>query len=119
MKVRSTLIALLLLAGFCFAADVDGKWSGTLSTPNGDFPVNFTLKADGATLTGSTTGPGGEEIKIANGKVDGNNISFSVTFDLNGTPLTINYKGVVAGQEIKFTVDLMGTPTPLTVKKTA
>ena len=119
MKTCWILIAFLLMAGLCFAADVDGKWSGTFTTPNGDVPVNFTFKADGATLNGSTTGPDGAEVKIANGKVEGNNISFTVSFDFGGTPLTINYKGAVAGQEIKFTVDVMGTQSPLTVKKAA
>lgn len=119
MKIRHTLIAFLLLAGSCFAADVDGKWSGTFSTPGGDFPVAFTFKADGAMLVGSTTGPDGMEIRIADGKVDGKNISFSITVDVGGMTLTINYKGVVSPQEIKFTVDLMGMPSELTVKKSA
>lgn len=118
MKIRNTLIAFLLLAGSCFAADVDGKWSGTFTTPNGDIPVAFTFKADGVMLSGSSTGPDGMEIKIAEGKVDGNNISFSISVDAGGMPLTINFKGVVSPQQIKFTVDLMGMPTELTVKKT-
>lgn len=117
MKIRSTLIALFLIAGSCFAADVDGKWTGTFSSPNGDIPVAFTLKADGSMLTGTTTGPDGMEVKIADGKADGNNISFTVSFDFGGMPLTINYKGVVSGQEIKFTIEVAGMPAELTVKK--
>ena len=117
MKFRSILIAFLLFAGSCFAADVDGKWSGSLSTPNGDFPVSFTLKADGAMLTGTTMGPDGSDVKIANGKADGNNISFSVTFDFGGMPFTLTYKGVVAKEQIKFTIDIGGMPAELTVKK--
>ena len=54
----------LLLAGSVFAADVDGKWSGTMSTPNGDVPVAFTFKADGATLNGTTAGPDGAEVRL-------------------------------------------------------
>lgn len=118
MRLRSILFALLLMAGSCLAADVDGKWSGTLSMQGSDFPVSFTFKADGATLTGSTTGPDGAEIKIAGGKIEGNNISFSVSFDFGGDPLTINYKGVVSTQEIKLTMDIQGMPVEVTVKKT-
>jgi hypothetical protein len=106
------------MAGLCLAADVDGKWSGTLSMQGGDFPVSFTFKADGATLTGATTGPDGTEIKISDGKVDGNRISFAVNFDVGGMPLTITYKGVVSGQEIKLTMDILGMPAEVTVKKT-
>lgn len=117
MKLRSILLAFLLTAGSCLAADVDGKWSGTLSIEAGEFPVNFTFKADGATLTGSTTDPDGAEIKIADGKVDGNSISFSVSFDFGGMPLTINYKGVLSGQQIRLTMDIQGMPAEVTVKK--
>ena len=119
MKLRSILIAFLLLAGSCFAADVDGKWTGTFATPNGDFPVSFTFKADGAMLTGSTLGPDGAEIKIMDGKADGNKISFSITFDFGGMPLTINYKGVVEPTQIKLTVEVAGMPSELIVKKAA
>lgn len=119
MKIRSMAIALVLLAGSCFAADVDGKWSGMVSTPMGDIPVNFTFKADGAMLTGTTTGLDGADIKIENGKADGKNISFSVTFDFGGMPFTITYKGVVDGQQIKLTYDAAGMPGELTVKKAA
>lgn len=111
------IAAFLLATGVAFAADVDGKWTGSMSTPNGDVPVGFTFMADGATLNGSTMGPDGNEIKIANGKVDGSNISFSITFDFGGMPLTLNYKGVVDKEQIKFTIDFMGMPFELTVKK--
>jgi hypothetical protein len=118
MKLRTTAIAFLLLAGSCFAADVDGKWAGSMATPNGDVPVNFTFKADGATLTGSTQGPDGMEVKIANGKTDGDKISFSITVDLGGMPFTLNFTGVVQKEQIKFTIDVGGMPAELTVKKT-
>ena len=117
MKLRAIAISILLLAGSCLAADVDGKWSGTMKTDNGDFPVGFTFKADGATLNGSTTGPDGAEIKIADGKVNGDKISFSVTFDFGGKPFTMNYSGVVANDQIKFTIDIFGMPVELTVKR--
>ena len=107
----------LLLASAAFAADVDGKWSGTMTTPMGDVPVSFTFKADGAKLDGSTMGPDGGEVKIAEGKVDGSNISFKVTFDFGGMPITLNYKGAVAKDEIKFMIDVLGMPFDLTVKR--
>jgi len=120
MKIRSIAIALVLFAGSCFAADVDGKWAGTLSTPDGMMvPVAFTFMADGANLSGSTSGPDGSEVKIANGKTDGNKISFSVTFDFGGMPLQLDYKGVVANGEIKFTIDVAGMTMDFSVKKAA
>jgi hypothetical protein len=80
-------------------------------------PVAFTFKADGATLNGTTLGPDGGDVKIAEGKVDGNNISFTVTFDFGGMPIVLSYKGVVTKDEIKFMIDVLGMPMELTVKK--
>lgn len=111
------LVIALLLAGSVFAADVDGKWTGTMSTPNGDIPVAFTFKADGAMLNGSTSGPDGAEVKIADGKVDGDNITFTVSIDFGGMPLVLNYKGAVAKDQIKFTIEVAGMPFELTVKR--
>jgi len=117
MKLLSIAVGMLMLSSAVFAADVDGKWTGTMSTPNGDVPVGFTFKADGATLNGSTMGPDGAEVKIAEGKVDGDNISFSITFDFGGMPIVLKYKGAVAKDQIKFMIDIMGMPFELTVKR--
>ena len=111
------LILAALLAASALAADVDGKWAGSMTTPGGDTAVGFTFKADGATLTGSTTGPDGMDVKITDGKLDGNNLSFTVNLDFGGMPFTLNYKGVLAGNQIKFTIDVFGMPLELTVKK--
>jgi hypothetical protein len=107
----------VLLATAASAAEVDGKWTGTMATPNGDVPVSFTFQADGAKLNGSTMGPDGAEIKIADGKVEGSNISFTVTVDFQGMPFTMNYKGTVAKDRIKFTIDIFGMPFELLVKR--
>jgi hypothetical protein len=117
MKVSTTLITLLLLAAPAFAADVDGKWKGSMSTPNGDIPVGFTFKADGAALTGSMSGMDGNEIAIKDGTIDGANIAFSVTLDFGGMPFKLTYKGVVSADDIKFMGDAGGMPFELVVKK--
>jgi hypothetical protein len=117
MKIFSIAAGFLLVCVSMFAHDVDGKWTGTLTTPNGDNPVNFTFKADGATLTGTTTGPDGSEIKIADGKITGNDISFTVTFDFGGMPLALSYKGVMSGTQIKFVIDVFGMTLDLSIKK--
>jgi hypothetical protein len=70
-------------------------------------------------LNGSTAGPESGDIKIADGKVNGANITFTVTFDFGGMPFTLSYKGAVAKEEIKFTIDIAGMPPELTVKKAA
>jgi hypothetical protein len=118
MKMFASILMLLVVAVSAHAADVDGKWNGTVSGPGGDLPVMFTFKADGAKLTGTQAGPDGTDIQIKDGKIDGANISFTVSFDFGGMPLTLSYKGVVSKEEIKLTGDAFGMPFDLVVKKT-
>lgn len=109
--------ALLLLAVSAFAADVDGKWSGTVSTPNGDFPVSFNFLADGSMLHGSMAGPDGSDIAIKDGMIDGANISFWLSLDMGGNSLKLTYKGVVVSDQIKISGDAGGMPFEFVVKK--
>ena len=118
MRISALVLATLLLAAPAFAADVDGKWAGSIESPDGPLKIAFEFKSNGATLTGSTTGPDGSQVAIKNGKVDGQNITFTVSIDFGGMPFEIAYKGVVTAAEIQMTLDFMGMPVPLVVKKT-
>jgi hypothetical protein len=62
---------------------------------------------------------GERDIAIQDGKIDGNNLSFAVTFDFNGMPFTLNYKGVLASGEIKFTVEVFGMTMEVIAKKSS
>jgi hypothetical protein len=114
MKYVSLIAVVLLLAGFAVAADVDGKWSGTITGM--DMTVAFTFKADGKTLTGTHV-VNGTETAIKDGKVDGNNISFTVALDMGGQETKIEHKGVVSADQIKMTYDMMGQPGEIILKK--
>ena len=98
MKYISIIMGLLLLTSFAFAADIDGKWSGTITGM--DMAIEFTFKAEGKTLTGVHI-VNGQETAIKDGKIDGNNISFSVTLDIG----KFEHKGVISGDQIKMTYD--------------
>jgi hypothetical protein len=117
MKFYMALALILVAALPGLAADVDGKWTGTLSAGGGDFPVEFNFKAEDTKLTGSTLGMDGAPIAIQDGKVDGSNIAFTVSFDFAGMPLVISYKGVVADGQIKFVADVFGMTLEFVVKK--
>ena len=117
--MRFLAVGILLFSGLsAFAADVDGKWSGAVSTPKGDFNVSFTFKADGTTLTGAMVAMDGNSNPIKEGKIEGNNLSFTVDLDFGGQPFTLNYKGVLSEDQIKFDGDAGGGRTfELVVKK--
>lgn len=92
------------------AADVTGKWTAQVPGRQGNTQeMTINLKADGSTLTGSITTPRGD-MDIKDGKVDGNNISFSQTFERGGNSMTILYKGKVSsdGDSIEFTREMQG-----------
>jgi len=92
------ILAMTLSAATAFAADVTGTWTATTQTPNGDMQLTFSFKQDGANLTGSVQGPQGDPIVISNGKVDGDKLTFDVSF--NG--MTIHHDCTVSGDEIKM-----------------
>ena len=109
---------LVLVAIPARAANVDGKWTGSLDTPMGAVQVGFNFKADGTTLTGTTTSPDGGEIAIKNGNIDGDKITFMISIDFGGMALDLNYTGVVKSDTVELTLDVMGMPFNFVVKKT-
>jgi hypothetical protein len=117
---RRLLIALALctlVLGPARAADVDGKWTGSLDTPMGALPMEFNFKADGPALGGSMLGPDGGQIPIKNGKVDGNKISFNVSIDFGGMALDFAYTGTVSADTLEMSSDFMGMPFMFSLKK--
>ena len=61
--------------------------------------LNF--KATGENLTGTMSGRNGD-IPIADGKISGDDISFSVTQDFGGNSVKQTFTGKASGGEIKF-----------------
>ncbi len=113
MKYFSLIVGLLLLAGFALAADINGKWAGEIVGQ--DMQIAFTFKAEGTTLTGVHI-VNGQETPIKDGKIDGDNISFTVTLDLGGET-KIPHKGTISGDQIKMTYEMMGQPGEILLKR--
>lgn len=100
-----------LAAVSLWAADVTGKWTAEMQGPNGNTrTVSMNLKADGSTLTGTVNGGRGGDAEISDGKVDGNDLSFSVVREFNGNKVTSTYKGKVDGDVIHFNMKMEGGP---------
>jgi hypothetical protein len=104
MTKRKSLYALLLLialASSAFALDLNGKWKGSLGSPNGDLETTMVFKVDGEKLTGTVTNMYGEE-QISEGSAKGDDVNFVI--NASGGQFKIIYKGKITGQDIKFHV---------------
>ena len=109
----SAMVAGLLSVPVALAADVNGKWKAEFTTPDGTPRVNtFTFKSEGGTLTGTVAG-GQDETPIQNGKIAGDEISFSAERPFG----SFTYKGKVSANEIKLKVDFNGTTMEYTAKR--
>lgn len=115
MKWMLVLMAMFAIAAS--AADVAGTWKGTAETPNGTIERTFVFKVDGSKLTGETTSQMMGTSQITDGKVDGDSLSFSINVKFQDNELKLNYKGKVAGDTIKFTVDGAGQTIEYNAKK--
>jgi hypothetical protein len=97
----STVLA-LVIAALAFGADVTGKWTASFDTQIGVQNYTYNFKVDGSKLTGTAKSQFGETA-ITEGTVNGDDIAFVESLDMQGQPLRIEYKGKVAGDEIRFT----------------
>lgn len=116
MKTKTIIAALavmLLMAMSAMAADVSGKWTAQVPGRGGQMrDMTFELKASGDTLTGTISGGQGQPVEISNGKISGEEVSFTVKRETPNGTMVQNYKGKVAGGEIKFTVQREGSDQP-------
>ena len=115
MKKLLTLAAICAIAAS--AADITGNWKGTAEGPNGAIERTFVFKQDGTKLTGETTSEFLGKSVINEGKVEGDDISFSITANFNGNEMKLAYKGKISGDEIKLTSDFSGQSINWTLKK--
>jgi hypothetical protein len=100
-------VAFLAVASSANAADLTGKWLGTMQTPDGQsLEINFNFQVSGEKLTGTVASSYGEE-QISEGTVKDGAISFVVL--AGGGQFKIVYKGKLAGEDLKFNVTLGDT----------
>jgi hypothetical protein len=110
MRAMRLALAGVLATAAIWAADASGKWTAETQGRNGNtMTVTMNLKADGDKLTGTVSGRMGDT-DISDGKVDGDNVSFSVVREFNGNKIKQNYKGKLDGDTIHFTIGMEGGP---------
>jgi hypothetical protein len=104
---------LMILAAFAptllslaSAADVAGKWKAEFDTQIGLQKYVYEFKVDGDKITGKAVFDREQakgEVDLKDVKVSGDDISFSEPLNFDGQEIRIDYKGKVAGDEMKLT----------------
>lgn len=79
-RLVAAVIAVSAIAATALAADVNGKWVGSVDTPNGPLELTYEFKADGETLTGSVTSAMGT-VALSNGKITGEKLTYDVEIE--------------------------------------
>jgi hypothetical protein len=103
-------VALALCAVTAMAADVSGVWKAQMPGRDGETrEVTFNFKQSGETLTGTTSGFRGADVQISDGKVSGDEISFTVVREFQGNTMKMLYKGKIVGGEIQFKMQRDGS----------
>ncbi len=102
MKKPVMILTTLLVFSFVALAaeDATGNWKATIDTPNGSQVQTFALKVDAGKVTGTIGSEMLGNMQIAEGKMDGDKISFSINSDYGA----IRYAGTVSGDTMKLTI---------------
>ena len=116
--MRMPFRVLLVLAASALALPIlaqqgaAGRWNASVDTPQGPFAFVFEFAVDAGKLTGSMQNEFIGAVPIKDGVVNGNNISFKLTFEggPDGGALTIGYTGTVKGDELAMTSKFEGEP---------
>jgi hypothetical protein len=120
MKILACVCILLCAAITLSAADISGKWSGSLTMTNARGETNegtafVIFKQNGAEITGSAGGDENQQFPITKGKIEGNRITFEVQSDgplykvdvmLTGDHIKGEVIVVQEGQSTKAKVDM-------------
>ncbi|MHB8522119.1 MAG: hypothetical protein ACYDH9_15345 [Limisphaerales bacterium] len=92
--------------------DPSGSWTWTTPGRNGgpDRKSTLKLKVDGEKVTGTLSAPGrggqGSDTEISDGKLKGDEVSFTVNREFNGNKITFKYNGKIDGDTIKGKIEI-------------
>ena len=119
-KQRLIVFVLTLLAVVSAAAQsgLAGKWTGV---DQNNHPVTLELVVKGEEANG-TLAIGPDPVKtLANGKVQGNTVTFTTPTMMNGREITITWRGELKDDRLTFTRRLAGGPemSPVSLQRAA
>ena len=88
-------------AGFVPAAELGGRFQGSLPTPIGELAAVYEFVPNGDAFTGSLVLSGSDAFPIADGKVRGDSVYFSV--DLSA--VVLHHRGLLAGDTLAVMIN--------------
>lgn len=113
---RFMYVLAMLAVGFVsqsFAqSPIDGKWKGSMETPNGAMEMTFNFKAAADSVSGTVESPMGA-LPISNGKLEGNKLKFEVSFN----EMTMHHECTVMGDSLSLTLPDMPDAAAIILKK--
>jgi hypothetical protein len=110
-RLLLTLPILLALAGVATAQNAAvGAWEFTTQSPEGTFVSQMEIREEAGTLVAVGKNSQGER-PYDSITVDGSRIVLVMTISYNGTPLTITYRGEIAGRQMSGDADFGGMAT--------
>lgn len=113
--MRMPFRVLLILAASSLALPIlaqqgaAGRWNASIDTPQGPFAFVFEfIVAEAGKLTGAMHNEFFGATPIKDGVVNGENVSFKLTFEAPDGAMTISYTGTVKGNELALTSKFEG-----------
>jgi hypothetical protein len=109
MKMLRLLCSFLVLAATvsAFAADPTGTWKWTTHSPNGDIETTLKLESKDGKLAGAYSNQFGDAA-ISNVSFQEDVLAFEVVRELGGGKFVVKYRGKLAGDAIKGTLEAPG-----------
>jgi len=104
--MKRLLILIFAFTVAALASEIAGTWKATAEGPNGTMERTFIFKVEGSKLTGEADSPMMGKSTIMDGKVDGDNLSFTITVKFQDEERKVNYKGKVTGDTIQLTAHI-------------
>lgn len=130
LALSAALLALAAAPAHAQTVDVSGKWEFTSEGPRGPMTTVFTFAQDGATVTGTAEmgfgrrqGGGGDTpppLQVSNGKVDGDKLTFTISFSRpggGGQGMEMTYAATVSGDTMTGTSTTPRGERPFTAKR--
>lgn len=100
-KLFMPFVLVAAMLSVCLAADLAGKWVGSVDTADGVIPITYKFSVEGETLKGTAEAMS-QTMTIQNGRVKADSVFFEV--DYNGMP--VFHTGVISGDSIRMQLEL-------------